>query len=260
MSLQQEFNKKGFVVIKSFFSKDEINELFEEIKSTSQTHASIESLNVGNLTFNSKLMHKSQKIREIISQPKVVNLVSQFLGPDFWVRWDQAVEKGPGATTFPWHTDNSYSQLVDPHCQFWIALTEMTKENGGIWMLPGSHKQKSSHEYDGRHMIYSGNTDRAEFVSAEIGDVVVFSSFTLHSTTPNITEKSRWAYVVEYMNIKHIDPYMVKPLLIVAKEGKPHLEYVESLPGEGSLYNKLKYLKPRAKWRQFKKDLLSKGV
>ncbi|HOY70340.1 MAG TPA: phytanoyl-CoA dioxygenase family protein [Methylotenera sp.] len=257
MQLKQEYDSKGYVLIRNFFSPEEIQELIQEIKKTSSENVSTDQLNLGNLKFNSLIMHKSQKLREFISQEKVVNLISQFIGPNFWVRWDQAVEKGPGAGTFPWHTDNSYSRLKDPHCQFWISLTKMTKENGGIWMIPGSHKKKYEHKHDGCHMSATCDEQNAEFISAEIGDIVVFNSFTLHSTTPNVTQESRWAYVLEYMNIKHIDPYISKPHLIIAKDGKPQLEYVDKLEGEDSLYNTFKYLRPRERWRKFKHGVLS---
>jgi hypothetical protein len=258
MQLQQEYNEKGFVLIRNFFSPAEIQDLIQEIQKTSSEHVSTDQLNLGSLKFNSLIMHKSQKLREFISQPKVVNLISQFIGPDFWVRWDQAVEKGPGAGTFPWHTDNSYSRLKDPHCQFWISLTKMTKDNGGIWMIPGSYKKHHEHKKEGCHTVAVCDDSNAEFISAEIGDVVIFNSFTLHSTTPNITQESRWAYVVEYMNIKHIDPYIAKPHLIIARNGQSHLEYVDALDGENSLANTLKYFHPRERWRKFKHGVLAK--
>ena len=257
MQLKQEYDSKGYVLIRNFFTPEEIQDLIQEIKKTSSENVSTDQLNLGNLKFNSLIMHKSQKLREFISQPKVVGLISKFLGPNFWVRWDQAVEKGPGAGTFPWHTDNSYSRLKDAHCQFWISLTKMTKENGGIWMIPGSHKRKYKHKLDGCHMTASCDDQNAEFISAEVGDIVVFNSFTLHSTTPNVTQESRWAYVLEYMNIKHIDPYISKPHLIIARDGKPQLEYVDKLEGENSLYNTFKYLRPRERWRKFKHGVLS---
>ncbi len=258
MHFKQEYDEKGYVLIRSFFSPTEIEALIQEILITSSANVSTDQLNLGNLKFNSLIMHKSEKLRAFISQPKVIDLISQFVGPDFWVRWDQAVEKGPGAGTFPWHTDNSYSRLKDSHCQFWISLTKMTKENGGIWMVPGSFKKTYEHERIGCHTVAKGDTSNAEFISAEIGDVVIFSSRTLHSTTPNITNESRWAYVVEYMDIKHIDPYIAKPHLIIAKNGQPHLEYVEALEGENSIANTLKYFHSRIKWRKFKNEMLAK--
>lgn len=258
MQLEQDFDSKGYVLIRNFFTPEEIQDLIKEIQKTSSENISTDQLNLGNLKFNSLIMHKSQKLREFISQPKVVDLISRFIGPDFWVRWDQAVEKGPGAGTFPWHTDNSYSRLKDPHCQFWISLTKMTKDNGGIWMIPGSHKTHQVHKKVGCHTVAECDDSNAEFISAEVGDIVVFNSFTLHSTTPNVTQESRWAYVVEYMDIKHIDPYIAKPHLIIAKNGKPQLEYVDALAGENSIANTLKYFHPRDRWRKFKNEMLAK--
>jgi ectoine hydroxylase-related dioxygenase (phytanoyl-CoA dioxygenase family) len=257
LSLQQTFDKNGYIFIKNFFSADEVKTLITEIQNTATEHASRDILNLGQLTFNSLIMHKSQKLREFIAQPKVVDLLTKFMGPDIWVRWDQAVEKGPGAVTFPWHQDNSYSRLKDPHLQFWISLTKMTKDNGGIWIIPGSHKKILPHAKVGCHTVYQGKTENAEFISAEIGDIVLFSSLTLHATTPNITNESRWAYVVEYMKLEHVDPYISGPHLIIAKGGKPHLEYVKNLESEHYLINKLKYFNLRASLRSMKKALVA---
>lgn len=257
-NLQKEFDEKGYIFIKNFFSKEEIITLIDEIKHTSAEHATEDILNVGALKFNSLIMHKSLKLREFISQPKVVNFLTQFMGPNIWARWDQAVEKGPGAGTFPWHQDNSYSRLKDPHYQLWISLTKMTKDNGGIWIIPGSHKKNLLHGSDGTHNIFEGNTDNAEFISAEIGDIVLFSSRALHSTTPNITKESRWAYVVEYMKMQHIDPYIDKPHLIIAEHNKPSLRYVQTLASERDLINIIKYLNIKENLRIIKRKYFPK--
>lgn len=239
--MKVEFNKNGYVYLKNVFSKVEIAELEAIIKEASTTVNAEDILDKGNLKFHSVLMHKSEKLRQFISQQKIIDLLAPIAGPDIWVRWDQAVEKKPGAVTFPWHQDNQYSQLKDAHFQFWISLTTMTENNGGLWVVPCSHKESLKYELIDGHVVYQGNTENSEFISAEPGDVVIFSSFLLHSTTPNITQESRWAYVIEYMQMGDIDPYIEPPYLIVAKDAKTHLEYVEHLPGEKSIRNYIKY-------------------
>lgn len=241
--LQQRFNKDGYVLIKHFFSQDEIVKLIADIKETSDKKTEADILDVGNLQFHALLMHKSEKLREFISQPKIIDFLTNFMGPDIWVRWDQAVEKRPGAGTFPWHTDNSYSGLKDSHFQFWVSLTKMTKDNGGIWLMPGTHKKNINHIIDGNHTVAQIDGVEDTFIDAEIGDIVLFSSRLLHSTTPNTTDHSRWAYVIEYMKTEHIDPFIEPPYLMIAKAGKPALSYVDTLPAEKKLINKIKYLK-----------------
>ena len=239
--IQTEFKKNGYVFIKYFFTQTEIDSLMADIKEAYATKAGDDVLDKGNLKFHALIMHRSEKLRAFIAQQKIIDFLKQFAGPDIWVRWDQAVEKKPGADTFAWHQDNQYSGLKDQHFQFWISLTSMTADNGGLWVVPGSHKGLLKFEKEGSHVAYKGDVSSAKFISAEPGDVVLFSSYLLHSTTPNITQTSRWAYVIEYMKMSEIDPYIDAPRLVVAKNGRSDLQYLERLPSEDLYLNRLKY-------------------
>lgn len=255
--MQAEFKKNGYVLIKNFFSQAEIDTLVADIKEASSTKSGQDVLDKGNLKFHALIMHRSEKLRAFISQPKIIDFLKQFAGPDIWVRWDQAVEKKPGAGTFPWHQDNQYSNLKDAHFQFWISLTTMTADNGGLWVVPGSHKGLLKFDNEDNHVSYKGDVSNAEFISAKPGDVVLFSSYLLHSTTPNITQDSRWAYVIEYMKMDAIDPYIDAPHLVVAKNGQPHLEYLDKLPSESHWKNRFKYWDIKQKVKQRIKSTLS---
>ena len=241
ITMQKAFKKDGYVVIKNFFSPEEIATLVKEIKEASATKSGDDILDKGNLKFHALIMHRSEKLRAFISQQKIISFLKDFAGPDIWVRWDQAVEKKPGAGTFAWHQDNQYSALKDQHFQFWISLTTMTADNGGLWVVPGSHKGMLKFEADDNHVSYKGDVSNAKFISAKPGDVVLFSSYLLHSTTPNITQDSRWAYVIEYMQMSNIDPYIEAPYLVVAKNGQSHLEYLDRLPSQDYWVNRVKY-------------------
>lgn len=245
--LRREFAARGFVFVRGFFSVEEIRRLAADIRAAAGNRTDADVLDVGDLKFHAGLMHKSEALRAFLAQPKIVHFLREFLGPDFWIRWDQAVEKRPGAGTFPWHQDNSYSGLRDQHFQFWISMTRMTKDNGGIWLIPGSHRRRLPHRFEGRHAVCEAADGPQEFVAAEVGDVVLFSSLLLHSTTPNVTPEGRWAYVLEYMRARDVDPFLEPPFLVVAEHGEPALHYVDRQPGGRRLVNKLKYL--RAHWR-----------
>ncbi|MGF1512197.1 MAG: phytanoyl-CoA dioxygenase family protein [Elainellaceae cyanobacterium] len=240
-NFKEQFDEQGYVIVRDFFSPEEMVSLIENIK-TAKTRNGVSDLNRGALTFYSNVFFYSKAIQDIIAHPKIVNLLNQIIGPNFWVRWDQAVAKGNGAGTFAWHQDNAYSRLKDPHYQLWIAMTEMTPDNGGLWLQPGSHKQHLPHKHVSNHVEFDGQPDNPIFVEAKAGDVVVFSSLTLHSTTPNITQKTRWAYVIEYMSSEHFDPGIEPPYFVVAKDGKPQAEFVRFYPGRLNPINHLKYL------------------
>jgi ectoine hydroxylase-related dioxygenase (phytanoyl-CoA dioxygenase family) len=150
--LIHQFNQDGYVKLRVFFLEAEMRTLLEDIKEADPKHIE-NNLTKGSLTFHSQLFQYSEKIQNFISQPRIVELLAQFIGPNFWVRWAQAVAKGPVAETFPWHQDNSYSNLKDNHYQLWIALTRMTPENGGLWLQPGSHKKRLQHKFEGNYAV-----------------------------------------------------------------------------------------------------------
>jgi ectoine hydroxylase-related dioxygenase (phytanoyl-CoA dioxygenase family) len=151
------------------------------------------------------------------------------------VRWDQAVAKGPHSGVFAWHQDNGYNRLPQQHYQVWIVLSEMRADNGGLWLVPGSHKRRLRRERVANHFAAVGS-DRYDdpdsgrlFIEADAGDVVVFSSLMLHKTYENVTEQARWAYVAEVMRLGDFDPTIAPPYFVVARDGQPVHEFVDRL-------------------------------
>jgi hypothetical protein len=239
-NIRSTFQQQGYIVLKQFFTPAEVQALLQAIQ-VSPRQAEQDVLSKGAMTFYSKVYLTSEWLQAFISQQRIIDVLTTIAGGDLWVRWDQAVDKGPGADTFPWHQDNAYNGLWDGHYQFWVALTEMTPENGGLCLKPGSHKSRLPHKPVGNAMVYDGVVSESVSISAEPGDVVVFSSFLLHSTTPNVTRDSRWAYVVEYMRLDDCDPYLQPPYFVVARNGQSCPEMVTSHKGSQSRMNQIKY-------------------
>jgi hypothetical protein len=252
---RKEFKDSGYTICRQFFNKEELATLQTAIKDAQAKVPEKSRLDKGGLLFKHNLFQRSEAVRQFISQRKIVNFLREIIGPDIWCRWDQTVDKQPGGDEFPWHQDNGYNGLVDGHFQFWIAMSEMTMENGGLWVQKGSHKHGNlPHALVGNHLVCPGNEADAEFVGAEAGDCALFSSFTLHRTAPNTTQKPRVAYVIEYMSMKHFDPYIDPPYFVVAQNGEPSPKFVRFYRGRLNPYNQLKYAKPRfertmSKWR-----------
>jgi hypothetical protein len=251
----QEFREQGYTVLRGFFEPSEMDALIEHIRSSDPRAGHPSGLNKGPLQFYSNVFFKSRPLQEFVSQPKIVDFLRDIIGPDFWIRWDQAVAKGPGAPEFPWHQDNGYNRLKDEHYQFWVALSKMTSERGGLWVVPGSHRRGPlPHAKVGNHMAYQGPTDGAICIEAEPGDTVLFSSLLLHYTSPNVSQFDRWAYVVEYMSANHFDPFIPKPYFMVASSGKRNPQFVDRYAGSRDLMNRVRYLMPLlrsrlASWR-----------
>lgn len=238
-----EFEAQGYTIYRNFFSQEEIAELFAEIRRTPEDGAG--TLSKTFMKFHSNTFYNSPYLQSFISQKKIVDFLQDFIGPNIWVRWDQAVEKRPGGEEFPWHQDNGYSSTKEPYFQFWIALTDMTQENGGLWLQPGSHKcGLLPHEMINNHLHCHTKVSEPVFIGAKPGDVVLFSSFMLHRTLPNISNDSRWAYVIEYMSLDYYDPFIEPPYFIAARNGEPCPEFIRSDLGWWSPKNQIKYAMP----------------
>jgi hypothetical protein len=243
---REEFLERGYVVARGFFSAAEMEELREELSAARPRTEGEHCLTSGNMVFRGNLYFHSPRLQSFVSQARLVEFLSPIVGPDFWVRWDQAVHKLPGGAEFPWHQDNAYNRLLVPHYQLWIAATPIRRDNGGLWLDPGSHRRGFlPHRYAGHFAVYQGEPENPVLLEAEAGDVILFSSLLLHYTSPNVSNRPRWAYVVEYVPLDDFDPYVSPPYFVVARDGRPSPQFVRMFRGRLRMHNQLMYLLPR---------------
>ena len=240
-NMSVEFNENGFVVLRNFFSESEIDQLRKEIVETGKK-LNTSGLNKDNLIFYSNCFLQSEWLRAFITQEKIIRVLNELIGPDYWIRWDQCVAKAAGGAAFPWHQDNAYNRLKAQHFQFWIGITEMTEENGGLWLQRGSHKNGLlPHSKVGNHLECDLKPQNVEFMQANKGDVVIFSSLMLHHTKKNNSDGDRWAYVVEYMSAENYDPLIKPPFFMAAENGQRAGRFVETYKGRKRLSERLQY-------------------
>jgi ectoine hydroxylase-related dioxygenase (phytanoyl-CoA dioxygenase family) len=227
----REYHELGYTIRRGMFSAEEIDAVVAEIDRAKEVRANPSGIDREHLVFYTNLFQRSAALREFVCQPRIVDFLSAVVSGDLWIRWDQAVLKTPGGEEFPWHQDNGYNRLTVPHHQFWIALSDMSPEAGGLYLLPGSQKRGLlPHAQVGNHLVVADTGGEGKFVDARRGDAVLFSSLMLHRTSPNVSANTRWAYVLEYMTLDTLDPYLEPPYLIVARGGRPAGELVTELP------------------------------
>lgn len=245
-----EFRAKGYSVVPGVFSAAEVAEIRAAIEHASETMPGAGPSTKGAMVFYTNCFRHSERLRELCADPRLTRLLRPLAGDDYWIRWDQCVAKGPGAPLFPWHQDNAYNGLKDEHFQVWIALSEMTEDNGGVWFAPGSHKNgRVPHTRSGAHHVVDDDVQNGELIRAEPGDVVLFSSLMLHKTGENLSDEPRWAYVLEFMKKEHFDPVCERPYLMVLENGEPALRWTDWYKGRVSPANAIKYMSWRVKRR-----------
>lgn len=215
----ERYRRDGFVHLRGFLDERAVSTLSRAVEAARLEDSGDNPLSLDSMQFVSNAFHRSEELRRFLSSPRILDLACALRGPDLWVRWDQAVWKGPGAPTFPWHQDNGYSELPAEHLQLWIALTPMSAENGGLCVVPGGHTAALPHRWVGGHVETEPRGEVQEVV-AEAGDLVAFSSWLPHCTAPNRTTSTRLAYVAEYLPVDEPDPSVPPPHFVAAAGGR----------------------------------------
>lgn len=224
------FQEQGFVNAGQIFTDAELHSIAAEYDRL----VTFEAQTLGNeadgvYPYRAMLNFRSKTLKSFITHPEMLELVGQLVGPDarFW--WDQGINKAPGAgSLIPWHQDNGYHPGGCPEfLTTWLALDDSDLENGGLQVLPGSHKGgQRKHELDTVHYFVPGVDDAgAVELSARAGETILFSTLLLHQTVGNhTTDRQRRAWVMQYgqadaRNFTTDEPYDDR--LWVLKNGEP---------------------------------------
>jgi len=107
-----------------------------------------------------------------------------------------------------WHQDIRYWAFSEPELvSAWFALTAEHEANGGLWLIPGSHRLVLEPErFDAQLFLRTDLPenqtliDRAVPVSLNAGDLLLFHCRTFHAASTNDTEQVKLSAVFTYHN------------------------------------------------------------
>jgi len=207
----KDFRELGFVNIGPIFNQGDT----ESIQSEYDRLVTMDSQTLGNddegrFPYRAMLNFRSEKLKAITQDKNLLDGMVQLLGTDVRFWWDQGINKSPGAGSYiDWHQDNGYANGVTPeYVTCWLALDDSSPENGGLYVIPESHKAgPRDHEWRGVHAVVSEQfveAEKAQPLNAKAGDMLLFSSYLLHQTVGNTSkDKQRRAWVMQYCRGDH---------------------------------------------------------
>jgi hypothetical protein len=153
----------------------------------------------------------SRQWYEFATHPDLMDMASQLIGDDI-ILWGTTIFGKParGGKGTPWHQDGDYYPIRPLETMtIWIALDDVTGENGPMRFIPGSHKGKKqySHHREERddYTIFDvcdpENFDEstAEDLVIQAGQVSYHDVYMIHGSKANLTENRRAAFVVRLM-------------------------------------------------------------
>ena len=207
-----QFDNDGYVIVNDIFTTDELKELVK-ITDVAQAEAAaflaaqpnerIAISEIGAITFAAQLASTKPEIQKFVKNTTIMGACRDLIGPDVRMYHDQAVYKQiEKPRRFPWHQDNGYLFVEPQHyLTCWIALNDVTIENGCPQIIPGLHKNGTLSHYFVPTLGYECfENPPSTPVVAEIkaGGAVFFSSLTPHLTGPNNSNDVRKAYIIQY--------------------------------------------------------------
>jgi non-heme Fe2+,alpha-ketoglutarate-dependent halogenase len=225
------FYQNGYLGPFTLCQPDEMVSLFEEVR--------MDLLDTHNAPFpKSKLNYDRhldlQALNQIISNPKIVHRISSILGPDVLSWRTEWFPKYPGDEGTDWHQAESFvefegtEKLVPTAAEegkpweltAWIAMSESTKENGCLKVMPGTHRtwffdekrnvpfepenfnqkvistgEKAGfygYDYDKLKLdpTWKPDEEKAVHMVMKPGQFCIFTSRCMHGSNPNSTKSS----------------------------------------------------------------------
>jgi ectoine hydroxylase-related dioxygenase (phytanoyl-CoA dioxygenase family) len=231
------FRDRGYFNLGRVFAPEELAEIRAEYDHLMANPLRLGEKGKGRFEYGPLLHVRSEILRRHATSPKLVEPLLDLLGPDVRLYWDQAVSKPPGATSdVPWHQDNGYG-AVDPaeYVTCTLAIDRTSKENGCLWIQPGSHHRGPLAHERTDFFFYVGyrGDETGEPIEAEEGEVLVFSSLTLHRTGPNTSSLPRRSWIIQFCPAHARFGARREPLddrLLVAKDGRVLAEPARERP------------------------------
>jgi ectoine hydroxylase-related dioxygenase (phytanoyl-CoA dioxygenase family) len=212
----EALNTRGFFVRESFLDRPKADTLEELCDSAVAYHNGFpahlrdlyKDISVRNgITFVNEFGDDSDvagAIKELAMQPRIVELARSIAGPRAAHHCYQVVYKHPHFDRpFPWHQDHSHTPSTPRFYNIWMALSDMTIDNGCLWMMPGVGLDRLL-DYEPTPYGYScwplTAADQGIPVELTRGSIVVNTSWTLHKSGGNRTEHFRKAMLVAFLD------------------------------------------------------------
>lgn len=164
-------------------------------------------------------------LKDVANYAPLRDAIEDIAGEKTRLFQSMALVKPPGGREKPWHQDHAYFDLpIDARvCGVWIALGEVTEENGAMFMLRGAHRdgpvvhfQRRDWQICDSEML--GRT--AVALPMQAGDLVIFDAKIPHGTPTNRTDQQRWALQYHYVGRSVERVAQEYRLSIFGEEGK----------------------------------------
>ena len=236
-NIANDYAKDGFYFPYDVTSEAEAAEILAELEAAEAELAG-DRVRLSHLrSYPSQLLPGFAKL---IRHPRIVDAVTQIIGPDVLAWSCGFFIKEPGSKSFvSWHQDLNYWGLDgDDEVTAWYALTPATLENGCMRFLPGSHHKKDVPHVDsfapdnlltrGQEIAVEVEEASAVDVTLRAGQVSLHHGHLFHASGPNTTNQRRLGIAIRYVapSMKQTSGDKLLVSLVAGKDEYGHFEHM----------------------------------
>lgn len=222
----QDYRENGFLILNNFLNSQELEFwniaiqkallerngrkfIHSEIKTGQDDGINKEATYFGNV-FDQiiNLWQSNEDVKSIITDKRIGKMASQLMQTDAVRIWhDQSLVKQPWANPTAWHVDTPFWSFNNREAlSIWVALEDVTVDNGCMYFMPGSHQHTKLEEPGISTNIGDIFKKYPDYkfkkpVKAELkaGSCTFHNGLTLHAAGANMTNGTRRAMTCVYM-------------------------------------------------------------
>jgi ectoine hydroxylase-related dioxygenase (phytanoyl-CoA dioxygenase family) len=212
--MREQYRNEGYFVLERALTDEQLDLLRGGAQySVDKLDAAFDEAGVDRIGINARgkryfshMIYKDRpELRQFLFSDMMAQICQATLGEDAYLFWEQYVIKAADPdTSFAWHQDSGYvHEDHKPYLTCWIALDDVTEENGSVYLLPYSRsgiRAYVKHIPDPavNDLVGYFGSDPGVPMTAPAGSIVVFSSVVLHRSGPNTTDRLRRVYLAQY--------------------------------------------------------------
>lgn len=186
-------------------------------------------------------------VHDIVSHPRILDIVEGLLGPNF-VAWSTTwFTKGVGDKTFiSWHQDGTYWKLSPPKIvTAWVALTPSQPITGCMRIVPGTHlspamPQRETANQDnmlsrGQEIAVDVKEEDAVDLALRPGEMSLHNIWIVHGSNANLSpDTPRIGIAIRYASTEVLQESPQKPLAVLVR-GKDTYGHFDLQPAPKAL-------------------------
>ncbi len=210
------YNKKGYIAPINVLSKQETNEVRQEIETIEEKWPNaLEGIGRNYLHLISPVLNK------VCLNNKILDAVESIIGKNILICGTTLFIKNPHEKDFvSFHQDAKYIGL-EPHnwVTAWIAVTDTNEKNGCMRMWSGSHKKNliyHEQKFDENNLLTRGQTienvplEETDPVVLEAGQMSLHHPTVVHGSGLNKSNDRRIGFVVQSYIGSNVDQVLGK--------------------------------------------------